>query len=348
MHKCEYQIKNRKSKQLLLCGLTAKYEVNGTHCCKRHHGVLSRRPGGNQCGFLPEQALLAKPAQPAIDILSTQTHNGFVSLAQPVLPKEPINEFISSVLPEGEQTPFVLEPESEIVLDSVSDDESLDTLSQDEESVSQEESVEKSMPNIQQPKPISCATLGQATTSVNSTTAAQRIALQELSAMPSTPPDSPKQKRKKKVKKEQPKPIMGQSDDNQSLPPTQTHNGFVSGQDVAPNTNKVKSAFNSQRDILMLGAFTLMQVSESVVCSCGYDISGTVQELQGYDEAKAALNEILEDLMPEDSMDDEVDPYTKLLCIAGFVAMKRYNQNLLSKFNHANEVNPQFSPMYAD
>ena len=100
----------------------------------------------------------------------------------------------------------------------------------------------------------------------------------------------------------------------------------ASGKDSKARKDE-QSLFQRQREIITLGAFTVLGIAEHLVCSLGAPLQGTTQDLQQITEAREALNEILDDLLPQESLESLNDPYTRLSVLIGICALQRYRLN---------------------
>jgi hypothetical protein len=94
---------------------------------------------------------------------------------------------------------------------------------------------------------------------------------------------------------------------------------------------KKGSILETQKGLFALCAFAGLEILEGVVSEHFVDIKGTIQEVRNISEAREALDELLESLVPDDILEAQADPFTRLITIIFLVAINKYRENTAVK-----------------
>jgi hypothetical protein len=105
-----------------------------------------------------------------------------------------------------------------------------------------------------------------------------------------------------------------------------------------PNSDDPKP-IRSTRDIYCKCFYSALRIAEHAFTNVtGKDIVGMAANVEFYSDANVSLNEILDDLFPDDDLDQPHDPYLRLLGIIFVASVYQYQINLEGKHKIAPEV----------
>lgn len=101
---------------------------------------------------------------------------------------------------------------------------------------------------------------------------------------------------------------------------------------VDPNADTQTSGLSVlKRNMLTVAVFRFFETLELVISQNILDITGTVDDLKKIKDARDALDEILDDLMPEGFLEQTFSPYERLLFFVVIAANGKYNENSYKK-----------------
>jgi len=108
-----------------------------------------------------------------------------------------------------------------------------------------------------------------------------------------------------------------------------------------------KSLLETQKGMFILCGFAGLQLLENFVSTNVIDIHGTVTEVQQLEEAREAMAEIVETLipMPTEDLDTYTDPFTRLAILIFLVALNKYQENKVSSMLNGTANPPSEQPV---